>query len=83
MFSISGGKKRPIIASIIMIYLTMSSGPSHECLKGMSSGTILFSIISMSARTSGSQFSLMASEAEVCSSWMCIRPTVNWDSSGS
>lgn len=57
--------------------LTMSSGPSQECLKGMSSGTILLSIISMSSLTSGSQFSLMASDADVCSSWMCISPTVN------
>lgn len=61
----------------------MSSGPSHECLNGKSSGTILLSIISMSARTSGSQFSLIARLADVCNSWMCIRPTANWDNSGS
>ena len=63
--------------------LTMSSGPSQECRKGTSSGTSLLSIISMSSRTSGSQFSLMARLAEVCSSWMCISPTENWESSGS
>jgi len=61
----------------------MSSGPSQECRKGTSSGTSRLSIISMSSRTSGSQFSLMARLAEVCSSWMCIRPTENCDSSGS
>ena len=61
----------------------MSSGPSQECLNGRSSGTILLSIISMSSLTSGSQFSLMASEADVWSSWMCISPTENCESSGS
>jgi len=61
----------------------MSSGPSHECLNGTSSGTILLSIISISSLTSGSQFSLMARLAEVCNSWMCIKPTENWASSGS
>lgn len=64
-------------------WLTMSSGPSQECLNGRSSGTILLSIISMSSRTSGSQFSLMARDALVWSSWMCINPTLNWDNSGS
>ena len=63
--------------------VTMSSGPSQECLNGRSSGTILLSIISMSSLTSGSQFSLMARDAEVWSSWMCISPTENCDSSGS
>ena len=61
----------------------MSSGPSQECLNGRSSGTILLSIISMSSLTSGSQFSLMASEAEVWSNCMCISPTENCESSGS
>ena len=60
----------------------MSSGPSQECLKGTSSGMMRLSIISMSSRTSGSQFSLIARLADVCSSWMCIRPTVNCDNSG-
>ena len=50
---------------VYQFFLTMSSGPSQECLKGRSSGTILLSIISMSSRTSGSQFSLMAREADV------------------
>ena len=67
----------------IRIDLTMSSGPSQECLKGISSGTILLSIISMSSRTSGSQFSFMARLADVWRSWMCIKPTENWASSGS
>lgn len=61
----------------------MSSGPSQECLNGTSSGTIRLSIISMSSLTSGSQFSLMARLADVCSNWMCIRPTANCDNSGS
>lgn len=61
----------------------MSSGPSQECRKGMSSGTIRLSIISMSSLTSGSQFSLMARLADVCSNWMCIKPTANCDNSGS
>jgi len=61
----------------------MSSGPSQECLNGRSSGTILLSIISMSSLTSGSQFSLIASEADVWSNCMCISPTENWESSGS
>ena len=61
----------------------MSSGPSQECLNGTSSGTIRLSIISMSSRTSGSQFSLMARLADVWRSCMCISPTANWDSSGS
>ena len=65
------------------LFFTMSSGPSQECRNGTSSGTSLLSIISMSSRTSGSQFSLMARLAEVCSSWMCIRPTENCESSGS
>ena len=64
-------------------FITMSSGPSQECLNGRSSGTILLSIISMSSLTSGSQFSLMASEADVWSNCMCISPTENWESSGS
>ena len=62
---------------------TMSSGPSHECRNGTSSGTIRLSIISMSSLTSGSQFSLMARLADVCSNWMCISPTANCDNSGS
>ena len=37
----------------------------------------------MSSRTSGSQFSFMARLADVWSSWMCIKPTENWASSGS
>jgi len=61
----------------------ISSGPSQLCLKGMSSGTIRFNIISISSLTSGSQFSLIARLADVWRSWMCIRPTANWDSSGS
>jgi len=61
----------------------MSSGPSHECRNGTSSGTIRLSIISMSSLTSGSQFSLMARLADVCSNWMCISPTANCDNSGS
>ena len=66
-----------------VVLCTMSSGPSHECRNGTSSGTIRLSIISMSSLTSGSQFSLMARLADVCSNWMCISPTANCDNSGS
>ena len=67
----------------IVIVCTMSSGPSHECRNGTSSGTIRLSIISMSSLTSGSQFSLIARLADVCNNWMCIKPTANCDNSGS
>ena len=60
--------RRVAIKILVGKALTMSSGPSQECLKGTSSGTILFSIISISSLTSGSQFSLMAKLAEVCRS---------------
>lgn len=60
----------------------MSSGPSQECLYGKPSGTILFSIISMSSLTSGSQLSFRAKLADVCRIWTWQRPTENWHISG-
>lgn len=53
--------------------LTMSSGPSHECLYCKPSGTILFNIISISSRTSGSQLSFNAKLALVCNTEIIIK----------
>ena len=56
----------------------MSSGPSVVCSKyGAFSGTARENQRSMSPRTSGSAFSLIASDADVC--WMnrCASPTSN------
>ena len=60
----------------------MSSGPSHVCRYGKSSGAIAENDDSRSAGTSGSAFSLIVSDADVC--WMntCSSPTSNWASSG-
>jgi hypothetical protein len=60
-FNVSGLKEEEeeaIVAKLLIFpseYLTMSSGPSHECRYGNPSGTILFSIISMSSLRKGSQ----------------------------
>lgn len=59
----------------------MSSGPSHECLYGKPSGTILFNIISISSLTSGSQLSFKAKLALVWRTrkhkWICKTDFLN------
>ena len=61
----------------------MSSGPSVVCSKyGAFSGTARENQRSMSPRTSGSAFSLIESDADVCCMKKCASPTSNDASSG-